>query len=67
MRIRGEHVQKVTECLILSERSYCVFVPYGFVTKYFLILIVDEVQNFATNNLLQVGVLVTYQESCIIG
>ena len=42
-------MQKVIECLILSERSYCIFVSQGFVTKYFLILIVDEVKNFATN------------------
>ena len=33
-------MQKVTECLILSERSYCVFAPQGFVTKCFLIFIV---------------------------
>ena len=42
-------MQKVIECFILSERSYCVFVPQGFVTKYFLLFIVDEVKNFATN------------------
>ena len=66
MGIRGKHVQKVTECLILSERSYCVFVPQGFITKCFLIFIVDEVKNFAAKNLLQVGVLVMYQEPCII-
>ena len=60
-------MQKVTECLILYERSYCVFVPQGFVTKCFLIFIVDEVKNFAANNLLQVSVLVTYWELCIIG
>ena len=36
-------MQKVT------ERSYCVFAPQGFVTKCFLIFIVDEVKNFATN------------------
>ena len=53
-------MQKVTKCLILSERSYCVFALEGFVTKCFLIFIVDEVKNFAANNLLQVGVLVTY-------
>ena len=53
-------MQKVTECLILSERSYCVFAPWSFVTKCFLIFIVDEVKNFAANNLLQIGVLVTY-------
>ena len=66
MRIRGEHMQKVIECLIFSERNYCVFVPQGFITKCFLIFIVNEVKNFAANNLLQVGVLVTYWESCII-
>ena len=60
-------MQKVTECLILSERSYRVFAPQGFVTKCFLIFIVDEVKNFATYNLLQVCVLVTYWEPCIIG
>ena len=42
-------MQKVTKCLILSKRSYCVFAPQGFVTNCFLILIVDEVKNFATN------------------
>ena len=42
-------MQKVIECLILSERSYYVFVPQGFVTKCFLIFIVDEVKNFAAN------------------
>ena len=60
-------MQKVTECLILSERSYCDFVPQGFVTKCFLIFIVDEVKNFAANNLLQLGELVTYCELHIIG
>ena len=45
-------MQKVTECLILSEGSYCVFVPQSFVTKCLLIFIVDEVKNFAANNLL---------------
>ena len=44
-------MQKVTECLILFERSYCVFVPQSFVTKCFLIFIVDEVKNFAVNNI----------------
>ena len=34
---------------ILSERSYCVFAPWGFVTKCFLIFILDEVKNFAAN------------------
>ena len=66
MRIQEEHMQKLTECLILSERSYCVFAPQGFLIKCFLIFIVDEMKNFATNNLLQVGVLVTCWELCII-
>ena len=42
-------MQKVTKCLILFERSYCVFAPQGFVTKCFLIFIVDEMKNFAAN------------------
>ena len=42
-------MQKVTECLILFERNYCVFPPQDFVTKCFLIFIVDEVKNFAAN------------------
>ena len=42
-------MQKVTECLILFERSYCVLAPQDFVTKCFLIFIVDEVKNFAAN------------------
>ena len=49
MRIQGEHMQKVTKCLILSERSHCIFAPQGFVTKCFLIFVVDEVKNFAAN------------------
>ena len=44
-------MQKVTEYLILSKRNYCVFAPQGFVTKCFLIFIVDEVKNFAANNI----------------
>ena len=42
-------MQKVTECLILSERSHYIFAPQGFVTKCFLIFIVNEVKNFAAN------------------
>ena len=49
MRIQGEYMQKVIECLILFKRSYCVFAPYSFITKCLLIFIVDEVKNFATN------------------
>ena len=42
-------MQKVIECLILSEKTYFVFSPQGFVTKCFLIFIVDEVKNFVAN------------------
>ena len=41
--------EKGDRCLILSERSYYIFAPQGFVTKCFLIFIVDEVKNFAAN------------------
>ena len=36
--------------LIYFVKSYCVCAPQGFVTKCFLIFIVYEVKNFATNN-----------------
>ena len=36
----------------------------GFCNQVLLIFIVDEVKNFVANNLLQVGELVTYWESC---
>ena len=49
MRIQGEHMQRVTECLILSERSHYIFAPQRFVTKCFLIFIINEVKNFAAN------------------
>ena len=44
-----------TRRFILSVRSYCVCMTYGFVTKCFLIFIVDEVKNFAANNIIQVA------------
>ena len=59
-------MQKVTDALFSLKEAVASFAPQGFVTKCFLIFIVDEVKNFATNNLLQVGVLVTYWELCII-
>lgn len=40
-------MKKVTECLILFERSYCIFTSQCFITKCYLIFIVDEVKNFA--------------------
>ena len=60
-------MQKVTEALFFLKEATASFAPQGFVTKCFLIFIVDEVKNFAANNLLQVGELVTYWDSCIIG
>ena len=70
-------MEKVTECLSLSERSYYVFAPQGFVTKCFLIFIVDEVKNFAANIFFKLvsasctGIrakeLVTYWDLCIKG
>ena len=57
-------MQKVTKCLILYERSNYVFYALRFVTKCFLIFIIDEVKNFAVKNLLQVGVLVMYWDLC---
>ena len=47
-------------------RSYYVFTPRVLWPRSFLIFIVNEVKNFAANNLPQVGVLVTYWDSCII-
>ena len=38
------------QVLNFSIRSYCVCTPLGFVTKYFLIFIADEVKNFVANN-----------------
>ena len=46
-------MQKVIQCLILSERNYSIFCV--FCNQVLLILIVDEVKNFAANNLLQVA------------
>ena len=40
-----------TKRFIFSMRSYCVYAPQGFVTKCFQIFIVDEVKNFAANNI----------------
>ena len=48
-------MQKVTDALFSLKEATASFAPYGFITKYFLIFIVDEVKNFVANNLLQVG------------
>ena len=48
-------------------RSYYVFTLRVLWPRSFLIFINDELKNFATHNLLKVGVLVMYWDSCIIG
>ena len=60
-------MQKVTNTLFFLKEAIASFAHQGFVTKCFLIFIVDEVKNFTANNLLQVDVLVTYWEPFIIG
>ena len=40
-----------TKSLFFSISSYCVCTLQGFTTKYFLIFIIDEVKNFAANNI----------------
>ena len=60
-------MQKVTNALFSLKEAIASFAPYGFVIKCFLIFIIEEMKNFATNNFLQVGVLVTYWEPYIIG
>ena len=64
MRIKRRTYAKSDRYFILSERSYYIFALQDFITKCFLIFIVDEVKNFAANNLLQVGELVTYWDPC---
>ena len=46
-------MQKVTDALFSLKEVTATFAPQGFVAKYFLIFIVDEVKNFAANNLFQ--------------
>ena len=57
-------MQKVTDALFSLKEVTASFTHQGFVTMCFLIFIVDEVKNFAVNNLLQVGKLVTYWDPC---
>ena len=42
-------MQKVIDVLFSLKEATTSFAPQGFVTKCFLIFIVDEVKNFATN------------------
>ena len=69
-------MQKNNPCILWLEaeialvhhilcRSYYVFTPRVLWPRSFLIFTVDELKNFTANNLPQVGVLVTYWDSCI--
>ena len=42
-------MQKVTDALFSLKEATASFAPQGFVTKFFLIYIVDEMKNFSTN------------------
>ena len=42
-------MQKVTDILFSLKETIASFAPQGFVTKCFLIFIVDEMKNFAAN------------------
>ena len=42
-------MQKVTDALFSLKEATASFAPQGFVTKCFLIFIVDEMKNFAAN------------------
>ena len=42
-------MQKVTDALFSLKEATASFAPQGFVTKCFLIFIVDKVKNFAAN------------------
>ena len=45
-------MQKVTDALFSLKKATASFVLQGFLTKCFLIFVVDEVKNFAANILL---------------
>ena len=42
-------MKKMTDALFSLKEATASFAPQGFVTKCFLIFIVDEVKNFAAN------------------
>ena len=70
-------MQKVTDALFSLKEATTPFAPQGFVTKCFLIFIIDEVKNFAANIFFKLvsasctGIrakeLVTYWDLCIKG
>ena len=70
-------LQKNNPCILWPEteitlyhhilyRSYCIFTPRVLWPRSFLIFIVDELKNFATNNLFKLLELVTYWDPCTL-
>ena len=62
---KGHYTDKNTyrkwpRALFSLQEITASFAPYGFVTKYFLIFIVDEVKNFVANNIFKLLKLVMY-------
>ena len=49
----------------ILSRNYCVFVPRVLWSRSFLIFIVGWIEGLCSQHLPQVGVLVTYWDSCI--
>ena len=45
------HMDTETRSFIFFVRNYCICTPQGFITKCFLIFIVDELKNFVVNNI----------------
>ena len=55
-------MKKVTNILFSLKEATTSSVPQGFITKCFLIFIIDEVKNFATNIFYQLVIEVAYWE-----
>ena len=68
---KGCHTSKIyVESALVHyflQRNYCIFTLRVSWPMSFLIFIVDELKNFATNNLFKLLELVTYWDPCIIG
>ena len=60
-------MQKVADALFSQKEAIAFFASQGFVTKYFLIFIIDEVKNFVASFFFKLLELVTYWDPCIIG
>ena len=68
---KGRHTSKIyaENALVhyFLQRNYCIFTLRVSWPMSFLIFIVDELKNFAANNLFKLLELVTYWDPCIIG